>query len=509
MVAHVNTFGLSGINGFFVDAEINLSKGLPVLDIIGMGNLAVREAADRIRAAIENMEFPFPLGRITVNLAPAGIRKEGTCYDLAIAVGILKCVGSVKGRTETFGFIGELSLDGFLRPVPGVLSMVREASLRGIRNCVVPLENADEAALVESCRIYPASCLKEAAEILENGRNAWKNRNPYAARQNKYGDFSEVKGQEQAVRAAEIAAAGGHNMILIGAPGCGKTMIASRLPGILPELTREEALEVAPVYSARNLLRKDGILMREAPFRTAYPDSTKAGLIGGGPRPVPGEISLAHKGILFLDELAEFDRSVMQSLRQPMESGRISISRCGECMEFPADFLLVAAANPCKCGKLLEGRGTCSCTALQARNYLSRISKPILDRIDLHVPVRRIPFQNQEYRQTESTETIRRRVIAAREFQKYRYRNESVCLNGKMHGAMVKRYCKLDASSEALLKAAADTAGTSMRGYDKILKTARTIADLELRERITESDTAEAIQYRFLDSYFQEAAEWK
>ena len=507
MIAHVNTFGLSGIHGFFVDAEINVSPGLPEFGIIGMGNLAVREAAGRIRAALTNMNYKMPLGRVTVNLAPAGVRKEGTYYDLAIAIGVLKCIGAVPKPTEAFGFIGELSLDGFLRPVCGILPLVREAAHCGIKKCIVPLENADEAALEENCDIYPAACLAEAVQILKDTeRIAWQNRNPYAAFQTAYGDFREVKGQEQAVRAAEIAAAGAHNILFIGAPGCGKTMIASRIPGIMPELDREEALEVTPVYSVLNLLGKDGILIREAPFRTVYPDITKAGLIGGGRCPTPGEISLAHKGILFLDELAEFDRNVIQSLRQPIETGKISISRCGDCVEFPAEFLLVAATNPCKCGNMMEAPGKCTCTPLQAKQYLSRISRPILDRIDLHIPLRRIILQNSVLKQSESSETIRKRVVAAREFQKYRYRKEKICLNGRIHGAMVKRYCKLDAGCEALLQHAADAAGISMRGYEKILKMARTIADLELREQIIEADIAEAVQYRILDSYFQEAA---
>ena len=354
MVAHVRTFGLSGITGFSVDAEINIAKGLPDFDIIGMGNMAVREAAGRIRAALENSGYPFPLGRVTVNLAPAGIRKEGACYDLAIAVGILLC-GSYAGvRTDAFAFIGELSLDGFLRPVRGVLPMMQEAARRGIAKCIVPLENADEAALTDACRIYPAASLPEVLQILTSKRNAWPRPEEPAPFRSDYGDYREVKGQAHAVRAAAIAAAGGHNVLFIGAPGCGKSMIAGRLPGILPSLTREEALETAPVYSALGMLRKERLLPDEAPFRTAYPDITKSGLIGGGSRPVPGEISLAHKGVLFLDELAEFDRNVIQSLRQPLETGKISISRCGEFVEFPADFLLAAATNPCGCGKLLE-----------------------------------------------------------------------------------------------------------------------------------------------------------
>ena len=506
MVTHVRTFGLSGITGFSVDAEINIAKGLPDFDIIGMGNMAVREAAGRIRAALVNSGYPFPLGRVTVNLAPAGIRKEGACYDLAIAVGILLCGSCAGVRTDAFAFVGELSLDGFLRPVRGVLPMMQEAARRGIANCIVPLENADEAALTDACRIYPAASLPEVLQILTSKRTAWPIPEEPAPSRSGCGDYREVKGQAHAVRAAEIAAAGGHNVLFIGAPGCGKSMIAGRLPGILPSLTREEALETAPVYSALGMLRKESLLPNEVPFRTAYPDITKSGLIGGGSRPVPGEISLAHKGVLFLDELAEFDRNVIQSLRQPLETGKISISRCGEFVEFPADFLLVAATNPCGCGKLLEAEGKCSCTPFRARQYLSRISRPILDRIDLHVPLRRIPFQNGGFTANESSQAIRERVIAARALQKNRYRNENVFVNGKLNASMIRRYCNPGRACEALLRRASDAACISMRGYEKILKVARTIADLALHERIAEEDIAEALQYRFLDSFFSEAA---
>ncbi len=514
MTAHINTFGLRGVNGFLVDAEINISKGLPYLDIIGMGNTAVRESAGRIRAAIENMGYDMPLGRITVNLAPAGVRKEGACYDLAIAMGILKCAGCDMPHSGRFGFIGELSLDGFLRPVRGVLSMVKEAARIGIRKCIVPVENADEAALIDSCEIYPVASVQEAVHTVcsfSDGsgevRTPWKYSGGTRMRDMRgeaRADFADVKGQEQAVRAAELAAAGGHNILFMGAPGCGKTMIATRMAGILPELTKEEALEVTPVYSVLNMPESASLITRP-PFRTVYPDVTKAGLTGGGGTPVPGEISLAHKGILFLDELAEFGRNVIQCLRQPMETGAVSISRCGETVTFPAEFMLVAASNPCRCGNLFEN-GKCICTPFQAKEYLSRISRPVLDRIDIQVPVRRVDLENTESGHTgESSEAIRDRVIKARLIQSERYRNESVRLNGRLDGALVRKYCAVDAECERLLRICADREGISVRGYEKILKIARTAADLEGRRDITSKDIAEAVQYRFLDSYFQEA----
>lgn len=504
MTAHVKTFGLSGIKGFMVDAEINISRGLPFLDIIGMGNTAVRESAGRIRAAIENTGYEMPLGRITVNLAPAGVRKEGAFYDLAIAIGILKCAGCDMPVSDKYGFIGELSLDGYLRPVRGVLSMVREAVNLGIRKCIVPLENADEAALADDCRIYPAASLEEVINIVRTERTPWVSRARSCTHIKEIPDFRDVKCQEQAVRAAEIAAAGGHNILFIGAPGCGKTMIASRIAGILPDLTKEEALEITPVYSVMNML-ESGVLMSTPPLRTVYPDVTKAGLIGGGQRPMPGEISLAHKGVLFLDELAEFGRNVIQSLRQPMENGMISISRSGDFVEYPADFMLVAASNPCRCGNLFE-EGKCTCTHFQAKEYISRISRPILDRIDMHVPVRRVEFTESSDVKCESSYDIRLRVLKARETQNLRYRNERIKLNGRLKGSLVRKYCRIDEECDRILRICADKNGISVRGYEKILKTARTIADLAGRDNINANDIAEAVQYRFLDSYFQEAA---
>lgn len=504
MIVHVNTFGLSGIKGFFVDAEINLAKGLPYFDIIGMGNIAVKEAADRIKPAIENIGYKFPLGRITVNLAPASIRKEGAHFDLAIAVGILKCAGYIKSKIEKYAFIGELSLDGVLRPVKGIMPMIQSAAQSGIYKCIVPLENADEAALVNNCKIFPAATLNEVLYITENSRNPWRICENNLHNNVSFGDFIDVKGQKEAIRAAEIAAAGGHNILFIGAPGCGKTMIASRIPSIMPKLSIEESMEITPIYSVLGMLGKEGMLIRNLPFRTVYPDVTKAGLIGGGNRPVPGEISLAHKGILFLDELAEFDRNVIQSLRQPMETGKVLISRCGDFVEFPSDFMLVASTNPCKCGKLLEGNGRCSCTPYQAKQYLSKISKPLLDRIDIHVPVRQVCFNSEKSNETSSI--IRERVIAAREKQKKRFAGTDIHLNGKMTGKQIREYCQITTECELLLKSAADLAESSMRGYEKFIKIGRTIADLDGRENIDEEDIAEALQYRFLDSFRPEVA---
>lgn len=504
MIVHVNTFGLCGIKGFYVDAEVNISKGLPYFEIIGMGNMAVREAVGRIKPALENMEYEFPLGRITVNLAPASVKKEGAYFDIAIAIGILKCCGMIKSDIYKYAFIGELSLDGYLRPVRGVLPMIQAAIEKGIRKCIVPVENADEASLAEKCNIYPAASLKEAVSILESNSVPWRMQHNFCTEEKEYGDFCEVKGQKEAVRAAEIAAAGGHNILFAGAPGCGKTMIASRMQGIMPELTMEESLEVTPVYSVLGMLERNRMLIKKAPFRIAYPDITKAGLLGGGGNPMPGEISLAHKGILFLDELAEFDRNVMQSLRGPIERGSIIMSRCGGFVEFPCDFMFVASTNPCKCGKLLEGTDKCICTPLQARKYLTKISKPIIDRIDMHVPVRRIYFE-KSYEKSESTFDIKKRVAAARKIQKERYKNEGFNLNGRITDNAMRKYCYVTAECERFLKRVADNMDISMRGYQKILKVSRTLADLENQEKIAVDHVAEAMQYRFLDLYFKDA----
>lgn len=501
VIIHVNTFGLFGIKGLYIDAEIDVSKGIFSFEIIGMGNLAVKEAAGRIKPAIVNMGYNFPNGRITVNLAPASIRKEGANFDLAIAIGILKSTGVIKNRISDFAFIGELSLDGYVRSVKGVLPMIQKASELGIQKCIVPIENADEASLIEKCKIYPASSLIDAVNILNNEREPWTNSTEKENCTIKYGDFADIKGQQQAVRAALIAAAGYHNILFIGAPGCGKTMIANRIPGIMPELTIQESMEVTPVYSVIGLLNNSK-MVSTIPFRSVYPDVTKAGLIGGGAKPIPGEISLAHRGILFLDELAEFDRNVMQSLRQPMESGKIRMSRCGDFVEFPSDFMLVASSNPCKCGKLFEKEG-CTCTPLQAKNYLSRISKPLLDRIDLHVPVKRINLNENGNKIIYSSVEIKKRVEKARLIQKERYSGLNFNVNGKMDSAYIKKYCNLSLETEKTLKKAVELSQMSMRGYEKILKVARTIADLDNSEEIKNSHIAESLQYRFLDNYME------
>ena len=502
MIVHVNTFGLSGIKGFFVNAEVNLSKGLPYFDIIGMGNTAVKESADRIKPAIENSGFSFPLGRITVNLAPASIKKEGAQFDLAIAVGILKCIGAISNSINDFTFIGELSLDGHIRPVKGILPMIQASLARGIIKCIVPIENAREATLVEKCEIFPSATLNEVINIINQHKNSWTSFDLTNTSIDSYPDFSDIKGQHEAVRAAEISAAGGHNILFLGAAGCGKTMIASRIPGIMPELTDDEAMEVTPVYSVLGLLKDSASLIKKVPFRTVYPDVTKAGLIGGGTHPLPGEISLAHKGILFLDEFAEFDRNIIQSLRQPIESRRVLISRCGDFVEFPSDFLLVAASNPCKCGKLLEGSNYCTCTTLQAKQYLSKISKPILDRIDLHVPVRQVSFYDLE--SSDSTYKIKSRVLEARERQKCRYKN-LIIINGRLTNSDINKYFHLSNECEMMLKDAAQKKYISMRAFNKCIKIARTIADLDGRDNINKDDIAEALQYRFLDTFSPDA----
>ncbi len=501
MIVHVNTFGLFGVSGLYVDAEVNISKGISGFEIIGMGNIAVKEASGRIKAAMENIGYKFPVGKITVNLAPASIRKEGSSFDLAIAIGILKSTGIINRIISKYAFIGELSMDGYVRPIRGVLPMVHSAMKMGIEKCIVPIENAQEAALVDKCKIYPASSLLDAINIINDEREEWKN-DAIDDENVVFPDFYDVRGQTQAVRAAEIAAAGGHNILFIGAPGCGKTMIANRIQGIMPELTQDEAMEVTPVYSVMGLMNECKLIKRP-PFRSVYPDVTKAGLIGGGGKPVPGEISLAHNGILFLDELAEFDRNVIQGLRQPMESGKIRISRCGDFVEFPSEFMLVCASNPCRCGKLFED-GRCTCTPLQAKSYLSRISKPILDRIDLHVSVRRVSDNYNEDQRYTTTE-IRKRVIQARKIQNKRYSDKPFKTNGRMDSNSIARYCILESESERILKKAIELSQISMRGYEKILKTARTIADLELSEQIKTEHIAESIQYRFLDNYMERA----
>ncbi len=510
MVSSVKSFGIAGLRGFVVEVETNLSRGIPALDIVGLGDTAVRESRKRVRAALENQGFDYPLGRIVINLAPAGQRKEGSYLDLAMAIGILAAKGLIPfACLRNVALLGELSLDGSLRRVRGLLPMLLACERESIPRCVVPAGNVAECRLVDGITVYGAENLRQVVDILQTkqfvpppllSEQACKpDSNTSVDSCPTEGDFSQVFGQRRAKRALEIAAAGHHNVLLLGAPGCGKSLMARCVPTILPPLTREERLEVHSIYSVAGLLEDTAWVLQERPFRAVHSGITTAALTGGGRPVMPGEITLAHHGVLFLDEITEMNRRTIESLRQPLESGYITVSRYGETVQFPALFLLVGTANPCRCGNLLEGEGKCRCTPLQIASYLSALSKPILDRIDMHLPVHSLKYAQLESGEEESSSVIRGRVQAARACQRERYKQEKITLNTQLTRNMFPRYCALDQKSKQLLERAVDDLGFSVRGYEKVVKLARTIADLAGQDRIRQENVAEALQYRWFD----------
>ena len=498
MIYSVRTLGINGIHGSLVSAECYISNGLPGFDIVGLPDAAVKEARERVRAAAKNSGFTFPVSRITVNLAPANTKKAGSHYDLPILIGILAAVGGVRRPKSTSAFIGEVSLDGTVRSVSGVLPMALAAKREGIQALFVPAENAAEATLARGPAIYPVRTVRELAQGL-NGETVLQEHEPWIPVRQQVDtlDFKDVLGQDNVKRALEVAAAGSHNVLLIGPPGSGKSMLSKRLPSILPDMSREEALDVSQIYSVMGLLTAKEPLVSTRPFRSPHHTISNAGLVGGGANPRPGEISMAHKGVLFLDELPEFRKDTLDLMRQPLEDGKVTISRAAGAVSYPAEFMMVCAMNPCKCGWYGDPSGRCTCSERAVEAYLSRISGPLLDRIDIVVEVPAVHFDDLRSRaEAEPSFEIKKRVDAARAVQQNRFKENGSMCNARMGPEEMRRYCALDDGCAALMKQAFETMGLTARSYDRILKVARTVADLEGSETIQMQHLAEAIQYR-------------
>lgn len=507
MLAIVKSCSIFGIESFMVDVEVDISNGLPAFDIVGLPDTAIKESRERVRAAIKNQKLQFPIKRITVNLAPADIKKEGPHFDLPIALGILGAMDQLpSGRLREYSIVGELSLDGRLRPVNGILPMAIEVKEQKLKGIVLPRENVEEASVIAGIDVIGVNNLKEAVDFFKGELKIDPKSSKVQLNDslNDYdGDFSEVKGQENLKRCLEIAAAGHHNVLMIGPPGSGKTMIARRIPSILPSMTFEESLELTKIYSISGLLSTNTGLVKRRPFRSPHHSISPIGLVGGGRIPKPGEVTLAHHGVLFLDEFPEFPRDVLELLRQPMEDERITIARVNATITYPAKFMLVSAMNPCPCGFYGDPFHECSCAPHQIQKYMSKLSGPLIDRIDIQIEVAPVKFADLEKNQSLDSITIKERVERARQRQLERYKKHNIYCNSQLTPKLMNKYCKLSKSGRLLMKEAFQSLKLTARAYNKILKVARTISDIDGERNIEEQHLAEALRYRNVDKYYQ------
>ena len=506
MFAKVLSFGLNGLNGFKIDVEVDTNIGLPSYDIVGLPDAAVKESKERVRSAIKNSGFKFPVNRVTVNLAPANVKKAGANFDLPIAIAILVSTNQIQGsKYQEFVIIGELSLNGKIKPVSGILPLLISAKSEGYNNFIIPKANAKEASFIEGINVYALDTLSDVVAMLsgivnfeKQEQNVWKNESYEEITE----DFSRVKGQKIAKRIMEIAVSGGHNILMVGPPGSGKTMIARCVPSIMPNLTFEEALEVTKIHSIAGELDHTKGIIKTRPFRAPHHTASTVSLVGGGRDAKPGEISLASNGVLFMDELPEYQKAALETLRQPLEDGVVTISRVSGTYEYPANFMLIASMNPCPCGNYGSKSLVCTCSPSMIQKYMKKLSGPLLDRIDLKIDVDRVDYLDLTNKSNEeSSSEIRKRVEKAREIQTNRFSGTNVHTNSKMNSKMVNEYCKLSPECESLVKLAFEKYKMSARGYTRVLKVARTIADLDGSKEIQQNHIAEALAYRNIDKF--------